>query len=82
MLLIDVLGWLGAASLLSAYAAVSASRLKPNGVVFQCLNLIGAGLLLANSAYHDALPSVAVNAVWIVIGLVALWRWKMRTNAE
>ena len=35
---------------------------------------IGAALLLlaVNSGYHGALPSVAVNAVWIVIGLGAL----------
>lgn len=71
--IIDILGWIGAALLLLAYALVSSRKLAGDSVRFQLLNLNGGVLLAANSAYHGALPSVAVNAVWIVIGLAALY---------
>jgi hypothetical protein len=72
--IIDLMGWIGAVLLLLAYALVSSRRLAGDSVRFQLLNLSGGLLLAANSAYHGALPSVAVNAVWIVIGLAALLR--------
>jgi hypothetical protein len=72
--IIDLTGWVGAVLLLLAYALVSSRKLAGDGVRFQLLNLSGGLLLAANSAYHGALPSVAVNAVWIVIGVVALLR--------
>ncbi len=77
-LFIDLAGWLGAALLLLAYALVSNRALAGDSVRFQLLNLSGGLLLAANSAYHGALPSVAVNAVWIVIGLHALLRARRR----
>jgi hypothetical protein len=73
-MVIDIMGWVGAILLLLAYALVSSRKLAGDSVRFQLLNLSGGLLLAANSAYHGALPSVAVNAVWIIIGLVALLR--------
>ncbi len=72
--LIDVAGWLGAASLLAAYALVSSGRLAGRGLGFQLLNLAGAVGLLVNGVYHGAWPSAALNAVWLVVGVVALVR--------
>jgi hypothetical protein len=69
---IDAAGWIGAALLLTAYALVSSKRLEGGSVPYQLLNLGGGVLLALNSAYHGALPSVAVNAVWIVIGVATL----------
>ncbi len=70
--LVNGAGWLGAALLLAAYALVSSGRLGGSGRPYQVLNLAGAILLALNSAYHGALPSVAVNGFWIVIGMIAL----------
>lgn len=72
------MGWLGAALLLLAYALVSNRRLAGDSVRFQLLNLSGGVMLAINSGYHGALPSVAVNAVWIVIGLAALLQARRR----
>jgi hypothetical protein len=78
-LVIDVLGWLGAAALLAAYGLVSTNRLNGDSVRYQELNLVGAVLLIVNSLYYGAYPSVGVNVVWIGIGLFALWRvWQAR----
>ncbi len=49
--LIDVIGWAGAAALLTAYGLVSAKRLEGDAMMFQLLNLIGAIFLIVNTAY-------------------------------
>lgn len=72
--LVDVVGWVGAAALLGAYALVSSGRLDGQGVGFQVLNLVGAVGLLVNGAHHGAWPSVGLNSVWFVVGLLALLR--------
>ena len=46
---------------------------------YQMLNLAGGALVLVNSFYHGAMPSVAVNVFWIGIALFALSRvWLAR----
>lgn len=72
--IIDLMGWSGAVLLLLAYALVSNRKLAGDSARFQLLNLSGGVLLAANSFHYGALPSVAVNAVWIAIGLAALLR--------
>jgi len=72
--LVDVLGWIGAGALLSAYALVSAGRLSGRGLGFQLLNLLGAVGLLVNGVYHGAWPSAGLNTVWLVVGVIALAR--------
>jgi hypothetical protein len=73
-IVVDVIGWIGAASLLSAYALVSSGRLEGSGLGFQLLNLVGAVGLLVNGVYHGAWPSAGLNTVWLVVGVVALTR--------
>jgi hypothetical protein len=73
-LFIEIGGWIGTAALLLAYGLVSTRRLDGDGVPYQALNLVGAVLVLINSFYHGAMPSVAVNVFWIAIGLFALSR--------
>ncbi len=77
----DLLGWLGAAAYLIAYALVSTKKLAGDAPLFQGLNLIGGVTLVANSAYYRVWPSVAVNAAWAVIALVVLVR-KGGVNAK
>ena len=69
---INVLGWIGAAVLLYAYWLVSTQRTTGNSGMYQGMNLLGAILVLANSMYFGAYPSVGVNAAWIAIGAYAL----------
>lgn len=73
-LLIEIGGWLGTAALLLAYGLVSTRRLAGDSVPYQALNIAGGALVLVNSFYHGAMPSVAVNVFWIAIGLFALSR--------
>ena len=75
---IDVIGWLGAAALLAAYALVSAKRLDGDSMMFQFLNLIGAIFLIINTAYYGAYPSTFVNVVWIGIAVATMLHVKKK----
>ena len=69
---IDYLGWLGAAALVAAYWLVSTRKTTGDSTRYQVLNLIGGALVLINSLYYGAYPSVAVNSLWVAIGLYSL----------
>ncbi len=73
-LIIDIVGWVGVAALLLAYGLVSLRRVDGDSVVYQMLNVIGGALLIVNSFYYGAFPSVGINVAWIVIGLLTLSR--------
>jgi hypothetical protein len=74
LFLIEVAGWIGAALILGAYILLSAGKLKGDSPVYQWMNVIGAAGFILNSGYHGAIPSVAINVLWIGIGGFALWR--------
>ena len=78
-ILVDISGWIGVVALLAAYALVSTKKLEGDAVVYQLLNVAGAALLIVNSFYYGAVPSVGVNIVWIGIGMAAIIRKKSRT---
>ncbi len=79
-LLVDLLGWLGAALILAAYGLVSARRLEGDAIAYQLPNLGGGLLLVINTVYYGAYPSTAVNAVWIgVAGWSLLTRGRRST---
>jgi hypothetical protein len=70
--LINIIGWAGVALLIIAYGLVSTKRCQGNSTLYQTLNIIGALLLIINSFYFGAYPSVGVNVVWVGIGLFTL----------
>ena len=69
---VNVLGWVGVVALLSAYWLVSTQKTMGDSKTYQGMNVLGAILVLANSSYYGAYPSVGVNAAWIAIGAYAL----------
>ena len=77
---INVLGWIGAAALLLAYWLVSTQRVTGNSRAYQGMNLLGALLVLANSLYYGAYPSVGVNAAWLAIGAYTMARHVLPRN--
>lgn len=73
-LVVDLIGWLGAALLLVAYALVSFKRLHGDSVPYQVLNGMGGCGLIVNTWYYHSYPSSFVNFVWILIAIAALLR--------
>jgi hypothetical protein len=71
-LAVEVIGWAGAVLILGAYALLSAGKLRAASVTYQLMNILGAGGFVVNSGFNGALPSAALNVIWIGIGLYAL----------
>ena len=73
-LAVEVIGWAGAALILGAYALLSTGKLRAESVSYQLMNVLGAAGFVVNSGWNGALPSAAMNVIWIGIGLYALRR--------
>jgi hypothetical protein len=73
-LLIEIVGWSGAALILVAYLLLSAGRLSGQSRAYQWMNVAGAACFVVNSGWNGAIPSATLNVVWAAIGLVTLWR--------
>ena len=71
---VEVAGWTGAALILGAYALLSAGRLTGRSLAYQLMNVVGAAGFVVNGWWHGALPSAALNVLWLLIGAVASWR--------
>lgn len=78
VVIVNVVGWLGMALLIGAYALVTAGRIHGTGLPFQLMNLFGGAFLMVNSAWYGAWPSAALNLVWVVIGVIGLARAALR----
>jgi hypothetical protein len=71
---VEAAGWTGALLILSAYILVSLGKVAADSVGFQLLNIVGAAGFIVNGWWHGAVPSAALNVVWMLFGAVALWR--------
>ena len=71
-LAVEVIGWTGAVLILGAYALLSVGKLRAESVTYQLMNILGAAGFVVNSGWNGALPSAAMNVIWIGIGLYAL----------
>ena len=79
-LAIEIIGWVGAALILGAYALLSAGKLRAESFTYHCMNILGAVGFVINSGWNGALPSAAMNVVWIGIGVYALYQMRRRTS--
>ena len=69
---VEVIGWIGAALILGAYAVLSTGRLRAESLTYQLMNILGAAGFVVNSGWNGALPSAAMNVIWMGIGIYAL----------
>ncbi len=49
-------------------------RVTGRSALFQAMNLAGSAGFIINGWWHGALPSAALNVLWLLIALFALWR--------
>ena len=68
------IGFLGTFLVLGAYFLLSTGRIKAASMQYQGLNLIGAALLTLYGFLLAAWASIALNAIWGLIAVVALLR--------
>jgi hypothetical protein len=77
---IEAIGWSGALLILAAYGLFSASKLEVRSARYELMNILGAAGFIVNSGWNGALPSAALNVVWLCIGLCALLRRRRADN--
>jgi hypothetical protein len=73
-LAVEVAGWAGAVLILGAYAFLSAGKLTGRSLSYQVMNVVGAAGFVINGWWHGAIPSAALNVLWLLIGAIASWR--------
>jgi hypothetical protein len=62
---------------------LSIGRVTGQSPLYQAMNVAGAAGFIVNGWWHGAIPSAVLNAIWMLIGIVTLWRVaaKRRTAA-
>jgi len=81
-LAVEIAGWAGAALILLAYLLLSLGRLTGQSSMYQGMNVAGAAGFIVNGWWHGALPSAALNVIWMMIGGFALWRIMKRKGSS
>jgi hypothetical protein len=49
-------------------------RVSGRSLAYQAMNLFGAAGFIVNGWWHGAMPSAALNILWMLIAGTALWR--------
>jgi hypothetical protein len=72
--IIEIIGWSAAVLILLSYILLSLGRIAADSISYQGLNIVGAAGFILNSGVNGAIPSAALNVIWLAIGLFALHR--------
>jgi hypothetical protein len=79
---VEIAGWAGAVLILAAYGLLSAGKLTGQSLSYQVMNVVGAAGFVINGWWHGAMPSAALNVLWLLIGAVASWRILKRSGSS
>ena len=53
---------------------ITMGKVTGQSLAYQSINVFGAAGFAINGWWHGALPSAALNIVWLLIGVIASWR--------
>ena len=71
-LLIDILGWVGSATYLLAFALNSARKVKSDSYAYQGMNIFAGVVMTYYTFAHEAYSATALNSIWAIIGVATL----------
>ena len=71
---VDLSGWVAALLILGSYSLLSFGKIQASSPIYQFMNILGALGFIINCTWNGAWPSVALNVVWVGIGVYALRR--------
>jgi hypothetical protein len=80
-LLVEIAGWLGASLILLGYLLITTGKLTGQSPLYQWINVAGAAGFVINGWWHWAIPSAALNVIWLMIGAFALIRLSRKARA-
>jgi len=69
---IEIVGWLAAALMLSAYLLLTSGRLSSRSNLYHWMNVLSGAGFVINSGWNGAYPSAFINVIWIAIALYGL----------
>ena len=72
--LVSFAGWAAALLILGAYCLLSFGKIDARSAAYHWMNIVGALGFVINCTWNHALPSVALNIVWMGIGIYSLVR--------
>ena len=70
--IIDIIVWTGTILYLLAYGLVSAKKIESDSWTYQGMNFVAGAMLIINTLYLRAYPSVGLNIAWVGIAVVTL----------
>lgn len=73
-LIVEIVGWYGAAAIVLAYFLVSFSLIGAGSIIYQTLNFTGAIGIVLISFYKKIYQPVALNLIWTIIAVIALFK--------
>jgi hypothetical protein len=79
MVTVDIIGWVGSAFVVLAYALNMFKRMEADSLSYYLLNVVGSACLIINTLYHHAVPSAVVNMIWVLLACWAMARGKIKT---
>ena len=71
----DIIGTLGVGVIVITYLLLQLGRIKSEQLVYSLLNGVGAALILISLYYDFNLPSVIVEAFWLVISIFGILKY-------
>ncbi len=73
---VEIVGWIGSVLIVGSYFLNMQGKLDSKDIRYILANLFGGICFIINTYAHDAYPSVAVNIIWVIIAIVAIFRKK------
>jgi hypothetical protein len=73
-IVIEIIGWVAVAMVLSAYVLLTTGRLCSRSQLYQWLNVLSGAGFIVNSGWNGAYPSAFINVMWMAIGLYGVFR--------
>ena len=71
----DIIGTIGVGIIVVTYFLLQLGRIKSDELIYSLLNGVGAALILISLYYDFNLPSVVVEAFWLVISIFGIIRY-------
>ena len=76
----QIISFLGAILILTAYGALQLNRLATDTITFQTLNLFGGIFLCITAVALRQYGFILVEGLWAVLSVVGLWRVVIRRS--
>ncbi|WP_405057508.1 hypothetical protein OG474_32890 [Kribbella sp. NBC_01505] len=79
---VDVLEIVGALTILIAFAAAQAGRLRQRTLSYQLLNFLGSGLLAVIALQESSWGFLLLEGSWAVISLIGLFALRKKVEPQ